>query len=171
MLRNAAAKRPILRSAQALAQIDGMWWATRLRDPTWERVLPPQLIFPAGATPRVCSEETTRRQMRIELGSSPQIEIERSRVFDQSVKGQPILVRSKRGHFKLIGTEEDTAHVREQVRSGEIARADWTIAEDLQERFAREGGVVKAVLDAPLNHANRALAKVALSFFCALCRL
>jgi hypothetical protein len=155
---------PMLRGAQALAQLSGLWWATRLRDPTWERVLPTQIVLRANAPPLAWGTESVLAQMRAELAAPEQLDTSGLAEFREITRGQPVLVRAKEGYFKLIAADGDASWAETLLRSRELPRADWERPTDLQQQLDGGGVAVKGVLDAPLNHAHRALAKVAVSF-------
>src|SRR5262245_30804087 len=63
-----------LQGAAALAEIDGEWWATRVKAPSWERYLPPQCVLrPSGRVDAFARSRSDLDAMKRELGDTPEI--------------------------------------------------------------------------------------------------
>lgn len=149
-------------NAVAIAEIGGTWWATRVRDPEWTHVIPPQCIVrrdrPVEAFARTAAELDG---LRAELMHVPALE---RRPHDNllAVHGQPIIVRAARDQFHLFSTDEDEGWVRNSV--GGLSASPWVHRTDLQERLEIDGANVRALIPVNTRHANRALTKVGLNF-------
>ncbi len=153
----------LMRDATALARIGESWWATRVRDPDFERILPPQLMLRGTDPPAAFGVGNALARMRRELLDGARVVRRR---FDDlvAIDGQPVLVRSGPGTYHAIATDADYGYVEARMRSGELAKTEWVVQEELHRRLRDDAVPVRGVLLANLAHANRALGKVALSF-------
>lgn len=156
---------PALRRSTAAVKLAGTSWATRIRDPTWERIIPTQcVLLPDGSVSAWAPSERAMGMLRAELANPIKIDARSHAEFRKIFDGQPIVVRSKSGVFQLLASEADREAAHQRIASGTIPAARWTTRGNLQDILDSEGGPARAILDVNLNHTNRALAKVGFSF-------
>ena len=160
--------RPILSGSTAICSLDGRWWRTHVNLRNWNRALPPQLLVLADGTVKGWGANPNEIQcMRTELqpANAPQVRCSELRPFQTELKGQSLVVRSKRGVYQILAANEaEQSKVEEIIASGQLATADWDVSSGLDAILKNAETPVLVALPVYIDHAHRALYKVLLSF-------
>lgn len=156
-------ERSVLGSSLVIVQIDGRWWAVRLRETSVEIYFPPQALVPTDPKQPIMLWAATEAEMgavRRELEAGFKISIEPVYSLAAHLREHSLLVRSRPGKYQLLcGTE--TLERIAATMTLQLTASGFTVAADL--RKGTRGELI-GVRPVNISHVHRALTKVALNF-------